>query len=155
MMTMNYQFTTLTPRALFCLFLICLGSNCYGCTHFGEGFVAMFHKLGRSMFYDEGSPNGDEHGHGCTVHMIRNSDMRKVYAQPFSGDINGLGRFIRWRLPAPTWATIHIQRGNTSAPFSGATFVLFGSQYRPKLDPEVGTLRILTPAQAAAAPAQP
>ena len=80
--------------------------------------------------------------------------MKKVYAQPFNDDV-GLGRFIRWRLPVPTWATLHIQRGNMSAPFSGATFVLFGSHYRPKPDPEVCTLLILTPAQAAPAPAQP
>ena len=67
------------------------------------------------------------------MHFILHSDLESVRAQPLEPSSPGFERIIRWKFGVPTYATYHIVGGHPSAPFSGATFICFGKNYRPHL----------------------
>ena len=75
--------------------------------------------------------------------MMTHSNVHSVQGVPLSAfGTQGLEYIVRWRVAVPTCATLHIVRGNPSAPFSGATFIHYGENYRP-IPAGVYTLRSL------------
>ena len=96
----------------------------------GDAFIHHHHEERRSTYNDP--VLCPELGHSCLMHTILHSDLKYVAPQTLDGlNTPGHERIIRWRLGVPTYATHHIIRGHDTAPFTGATWILFGKCYRP------------------------
>ena len=96
-----------------------------------KGFCSYHHHGGKREYNDP--VDGHEFNHAALMHFILHSDLESVSAQPLEPSSPGLERIIRWKFGVPTYATYHIVGGHPSAPFSGATFICFGKNYRPHL----------------------
>ena len=116
------------------------GQHVYGFTDFGAGHVHHISGDGRVQYNNVAY---GEFGHGATVHMMKHADLKKVYAQT-AGWVTAPGneQILRWKVGVPTCATYHIVNGHESCPFTGATFIHYGDDYRPLERAEVWTIII-------------
>ena len=113
------------------------GQHVYGSTNFVSG---LSHHIFRSGYYDI-VLGRDEFGQGATIQMMKHSDVKE--AQP--REVYGVGtdHMLKWKIGVPTCATYHIVYGHESCPFTGATFIQYGDDYRPLETAEVYTIIIV------------
>ena len=116
------------------------GQHVYGSTDFGAGLVHHICAQGRNQYNDILT---GEFGHGATIQMLKHADLKKVYAQTAGWLATQHNeQILRWKVGVPTCATYHIVNGHPSCPFTGATFIHFGSDFRPLETAIVNTIII-------------